>query len=1140
MMFTNTKGDLSLYPNVANTSGYYNLINGTSGSILKKGFMKIYLTCIILTAAFLQSSLAANGQQVTLHKKQATLQTIFADIKEQTGYDFVYKNDVLEKSKRIDINVTNVSIKEALDRCFAQQPVNYTLKNNTIVVQMKENMRIEPKIQELTAMGTVRDSTKVLAGVNVMLKGSNGIGTTTDANGKFQLKIPHEGILIFRYVGYKPQEVAADGKDALQVTMQSDQQNLQEVVVVGFGQQRKENLTGSVSTVRASQLTDRPVTSVGNALQGTMAGVTVTAANSGQPGRDAATIRVRGIGTLNNAGAMVVVDGMISTMNNVNPDDIESISVLKDAASAAIYGSRAANGVILITTKKGKEGKTILTYNTYVGKQSATGLFDYLPSWQAAGLYNQALRNEGKQPRYTEEEIEKFKNGSDPFNYPNTDWLDLAYRGNGVQQNHYLSVNGGNDKSRYMLSLGYFDQNGLIEKTNAKRYTSRFNLESKVNDQLKVHGNLAYTYSPLQEPQSSMPGVSGFTQVVRQINRIVPMVPYKYENGHYGSIADGNPLAWLESPSFNRENYYDFAGNVGADWEILKGLHFKPTLGFVSSIAQNKFFIADIQYYNAAGDKTFYQGPNKLTDKNTTFRRTTLQGLLDYTKNFGDHNIKVLGGYFQELTQYTENSAYRQRFLNNELSEINLGSTAGQTASGYGYEMALRSYFGRLNYDFAGKYLFEANLRYDGTSRFSPKHRWGAFPSFSAGWNLNKENFFQPIKESISALKIRGSWGKLGNQEVKANGDFPSAPYYPYITVISSDQNYTFGGASPTIATGVAPTSGANADLRWESTTTYGAGIDASFFKGKLDLTVDWFNRKTNDIILDVPVSGVYGLKPPTRNAGAVQNKGWEFVLGYKDNKGDFAYNGSFNISFIDNKITDLYGTGPYLTNTTIQQVGYPINSLYGYIAEGIFQTKEEVEKHAFQSNRTGAGDLKYRDIDGNKVIDSDDKQYLGNYYPKTTFGLTLGGTYKNIDLTLFFQGAARVNTYMEGKLGEVSDAAGKPTSALLDTWTPENPGASLPRILYSQNQNNAIDNPSSFWVKDASYIRLKNLQVGYNFTSLIKKLGISRARIYYSGQNILTFSGLQDWIDPEASYSSGIYYYPQIKVHTLGLNVTF
>lgn len=1139
-MLKNSKGDCSPHPNV---KYFYELIKEAYGSILKKGFIKLCLTSILLTIAFLQSSLAVNGQQVTLNKRNATLLTIFNTIKQQTGYDFVYKNDVLEKSKPVDLTVSNVTLIKALDLCFADQPITYTIKNKTIIVQMKESIVPAYKIQELIISGTVRDSSKVLAGVSIVLKGNTGIGTTTDANGKFQLKIPHDGILVFRYVGYKPQEIATNGKGAINVTMQSDEANLQEVVIVGFGQQRKENLTGSVSTVGPKELTNRPVSSVGNALQGTMAGVTVTAASSGQPGRDAATIRVRGIGTLNNSGAMVVVDGMISTMNNVNPDDIESISVLKDAASAAIYGSRAANGVILITTKKGKEGKTILTYNTYVGKQSATGLFDYLPSWQAAELFNQAQRNEGvidEQLRYTDEEIEKFKNGSDPYNYPNTDWLDLAYKGNGIQQNHYLGVNGGNDKTNYMLSLGYFDQNGLINKTNAKRYTSRFNLESKVNDKLKIHGNLAYTYSPLEEPQSSMSGVPGFTQVIRQINRIVPMVPYKYENGHYGSITDGNPLAWLESPSFNRENYYDFVGNVGADWEIIKGLHFKPTLGFVSSIAQNKFFIADIQYYDAAGDKLRYQGPNKLTDKNTTFRRTTLQGILDYTKSFGDHNIKILGGYFQELTQYTENSAYRQGFLNNELSEINLGSTAGQTASGYGYEMALRSYFGRLNYDFAGKYLFEANLRYDGSSRFSPKHRWGAFPSFSAGWNLSKETFFEPLKESVSALKIRGSWGKLGNQEVRAYGNSPSAPYYPYITVISSEQNYAFGGGSPTIATGVAPTIGANADLRWESTTTYGAGIDAAFLKGKLDLTVDWFNRKTNDIILDVPVSAVYGLIPPPKNAGAVQNKGWEFMLGYKDRKGDFAYNGSFNISFIDNKITDLYGTGPYLANTTIQDVGYPINSLYGYIAEGIFQTKDEVEKHAFQSNQTSAGDLKYRDIDGNKVIDTDDKQYLGNFYPKTTFGLTLGGSFKNFDLTLFFQGAARVNTYLEGKLGEVNDAAGKPTSALLDSWTPENPGAALPRILYSQKQNNPIDNPSSFWVKDASYIRLKNLQIGYNFTNLLKRLGISRARIYYSGQNILTFSGLQDWIDPEASYSSGIYYYPQVKVHTLGLNVTF
>ncbi len=1118
-------------------------------AFLPEGFNKkmrvMKLTAVLLLSVCMCVSAKSISQTVTLSEKNAPLDKVFREIKKQTGYTFVYTAKQLAKSAPVTLSVKNTNIREVLDICFRNQPLIYTLMDDMVIVKEKAVSAAIVMATEAAAKppikvkGTVKDATGApLIAATVVIKGTQK-GVLTDANGAFQIEAESNAVLVISLLGFQSKEVPVT-QEEISVVLETKQSDLEQVVVVGYGVQKKVNLTGSVATVNSKQLENRPVTSVSNALQGTMAGVAVTAANSGQPGKDVGTIRVRGIGTLNNANAMVMVDGVISSMNNVNPDDIETISVLKDAASAAIYGSRAANGVILITTKKGKKGVPQIVFNTYVGKQNATALPDFLPSWQAATLYNQALKNEGKPVRYTDAEIAKFRDGSDPFNYPNTDWLDIAYKGNGIQQNYYLGVSGGSDKSQYSFSLGMYDQNGIMKETNAKRYTTRFNISQNLTDRLKVFGNLAYTYSITKEPQASYPGVPDFTQIIRQFNRISPIVPYKYANGHYGSIGDGNPAAWLESPSYGRENYADLLGNVGADWEILKGLHFKPSMAYVMRTGATKSFVADIQYYNAAGEKTFYQGPNSVTDGNTTNNVVTFQHLLEYGTSFGKHNLKAMAGYFQEYTKYTFNEGYRKNLLNNQLGQINLGSADGQRAEGYAYESALRSYFGRINYDFDGKYLFEANIRRDGSSRFAPDNRWSNFPSFSAGWNIDRENFFVPVKDVVSALKLRASWGELGNQILSDNGDYPTYPYYPYLPTFNAGQNYVFGGSNAIIGNGIAPVNGANPLVMWETTAETNVGIDASFLGGKFTLTADWFKKNTRGILIELPIGAAYGLNAPTQNAGKVENKGWEFTAGYNDSKGDFSWNATANASFINNEITQYVSAGP--SGYTIRQVGLPINALWGYVAEGIFQTKEEIAAHAKQSANTKPGDLKYKDLNGDKVIDTKDKQYLGNYYPKVTYGLNLGGAWKSVDVTVFFQGAAGVKTYIDaGKIGQISASSGKPTSAMLNTWTESNTSAPLPRVLSTQQQNDPSSMPSSFWVKDASYLRLKNLQVGYTLPqSLLDRIGIKKARVFYSGQNILTFSGLYDWIDPEAPSTSSIYYYPQVKVNTVGLNVTF
>ncbi|WP_183576461.1 SusC/RagA family TonB-linked outer membrane protein [Mucilaginibacter sp. X5P1] len=978
------------------------------------------------------------------------------------------------------------------------------------------------------------DNDESLPGASVSVKGTS-VGSMTDANGKYSITVPKDGVLTFSFIGYTTQEINVDGKTVINVTLPSSAKGLNEVVVVGYGTQKKVNLTGAVSVVSAAQLENRPVTGVTNALEGTVPGVTISS-NNGQPGFDAGSINIRGQ-SLNSTSALVVIDGVISTtgdMNAINADDIDNISILKDAASASIYGNRAAGGVIVITTKKGKKGTAQITYSDYFGKNKAVALPDYLPSWQAATLYDEARVNEGQTPVYTAAQIQTFKDGSDPYNYPNTDWLKLFYSGSGFQQNHYLGVNGGSDKTTYALSIGYFDEDGITPKTNTQRYTARLNLNTQIKDNLSVFGYLSYAYQPLTQPQSSLSADQGFDQVIRQFNRISPIIPAYYANGEYGHIADGSPLAWLNSPSFDKQNAYNFQGSVGGDWEIIKGLHFKPSLNYKFNTNQSDNFVSAIQYYNADGSLSGTPNISNATDSYSSHTYIAPQALLEYDKKLGNHDIKILAGASQEYNSYYTLTGYRQGFLNNSLSDLNVAPTTGQTTSNDTYDVAQRSFFGRVNYDYKGKYLLEGDIRDDGSSRFAPANRWGVFPGASAGWRISEEDFFKNLKNSISNLKLRASWGKLGNQDI--------AGYYPTIATVSAGQNYPYGG---TVVGGVAPTAGVDPSIVWEKTTQTDLGLDADFLK-VFTLTADYFIKKTSDVLYQVSLPAPYGLTAPYVNGSSYQNKGWELALSYHDRAGDFSWNVTGNASFIANKVTQL-GTSnaPQISGAYITEVGQPQGSFYGYVSQGIFQNEAQVKAHADQSGispNTGPGDLIYKDVNGDGKIDANDRVVLGSNFPKVTFGLNLNANWKQFDFTAFFQGAAGVKNYITGiALGQNGIATGKPTSAMLDSWSPTNTNATFPRLWLNYTQDNPSNVTSSFWVRNASYVRLKNVQLGYSLpVAWATKIGVKKLRVYYSGQNILTFTSFYKWIDPEAPAGESGYDFPQVKINSLGLNVTF
>ena len=980
-----------------------------------------------------------------------------------------------------------------------------------------------------TLTGKITDGESPLANVSVQVKGA-GTGTKSNERGEFSIPVSKGQVLEFTYVGYQTSEVTVGDQRNIDIALIAGVNTLDDVVVVGYGTTKKANLTGSVASISAKDLEGRPITNLSNALQGTMPGVTVTV-NNGQPGNDQGTIRIRGIGTLGNSDAMVLVDGIVSSMNDVNPNDVESITVLKDAASASIYGSRAANGVILITTKNGKKGETIAHYNMDMGKQSMTATPDFINSWEAASLYNEALVNEGKAPKYSDAEIQKFRDGSDPERYPNTDWYDLFWRGNGLQQSHALDVSGGGEKMQSYLSIGHLSQNGLVQGATMKRYNARFKTDVTINSRIKLSGNVAYSQQQFREPVSNIHGLD-IGQLLATLNQTGRVVPHII-NGYYGYSDEGNPVAVLEGGSNNFNKTHRLSAIFQGDIELLKGLHLKPLIGYTANIISARSRINDLQYYDVTtGAPSVWQGPNIVAANSSFNDNLIMQALLQYDKTFGDHDFTALAGYSKEHNQYEYLFGSRRGYLNNALNQLDPGPITGLQNGGNAEEYALESVFGRLNYSFKKKYLLEGNLRYDGSSRFAPANRWAIFPSASVGWRISEESFFQAAKGVLSDLKIRGSWGILGNQNIGV---------YPYQTTIGTGFNYTFGGNT---VDGIAPRNGVNRDIKWESTTTTDIGLDAAFLNGKITLTADYFIRKTSDILLGLPVSNTFGLNAPVINAGSVENKGIELMAGYHIRKRDFTMDVNANFSLIKNKITDLAGTGPFRYGSTVQGVGLPINSLYGWVSEGLFQTQDEINKHAAQNGMGGPvapGDIKYKDLNNDGVINGDDREYLGAYFPELSYGLHISATYKGFDGSLFIQGVGNVKSFVSGRiLGSLYDKNGDPTSIWLDRWTPDNPDASFPRVWNSNSQNDPGLTPSSFWVRDASYLRLKNIQIGYTPQSKILARAGIKLRVFWTGKDLLTFTKFYKWVDPESPLGGNSYSYPMVKVNSIGINLTF
>lgn len=988
--------------------------------------------------------------------------------------------------------------------------------------------------------GLVKDATgESVIGASVVVKGTTN-GTITDFDGNFSLDGIKKGdVIVISYVGYQTQEIKWNGSP-LNVILKEDSKTLSEVVVVGYGTQKKANLSGSVAMVDSKELENRPIQNVSSGLQGLMPGVAITGTN-GAPGQDAGKIRVRGIGTLNEAGPYILVDGIeTGTLSAVDPNDIESISVLKDAASAAIYGSKAANGVVLITTKRGKTGQTKISYSGYLSFQNATNMIERMGSYEYASLLNQALEAEGMSKRFNDTELQKFKDGNDPL-YPDTDWYDLAYK-TGVQHRHNVNINGGSENVKYMASLGYLNQTGILPNAGREQFNARTNLDMKINKRLSARMNLSFIKNDYSDASSAYYGGSS-DQIIRQLNLIAPWIVARYDDGTWGTISDGSPIAWLDSGmKVNRDNY-NFSGMAAVDYEIFDGLKLTLQGAYVNNLQNYNYFQKYIKY-----NENKESDPSQLDERFYKWDRTNYDALLNYNKNFGKHNIKGLLGWHTEKYNYKYQKAVRKKFPNNELTDMNAGDASTQSNEGYTAELAMISWFARINYDFAGKYLLEANIRADASSRFAEGHRWGYFPSFSGAWRISEEAFMESAKDSwLSGLKIRASWGQLGNQDALSGSN---NDYYPALNTYNLDSKYAFGGS---LNSGYYQRKYRLETISWEKASTWGVGVDFTLFN-KLNGSLDYYNRKTTGIIMDVTVPKEFALDAYKDNVGSMKNSGIEINLSYNTKIGQVDFGIAGNFSYNKNEILDLGGGDPnkYLDATDgysqRNKVGEAMNSYYIYRADGFFNSQEEADAYtAKYGNPFGktfkAGDLRYVDTNKDGKLTADDREYCGSSDPKIIYGFNINAGWKGIDLSLMFNGAAGVKRLFDGYevYGNFSGDAAHPATIWRDAWTPDNHDASMPRIFYDTNSASSSRSvQSDFWLQDTSYLRLKNLQLGYTLPKgWLNSVGVENIRIYYSVENLLTFDKMKINIDPEST-SQRLSSYPLLRTHAFGVNVTF
>ena len=990
--------------------------------------------------------------------------------------------------------------------------------------------------QGFTVNGTVTDIDGSLPGVSVVVKGTF-TGTVTDANGRYSVNVPNETtVLQFSYIGYIPQDITVGTRRNINVEMIQDIGQLEEVVVIGYGVQKKTNLTGSVTVLDSEKLNNRPITNSSQALQG-LPGVYVNQAG-GQPGADGATIRIRGIGSIGGAGKLnplVLVDGVEYPLGDVNPSDIETINILKDAASTAIYGSRAANGIILVTTKLGNKDRSSIDYNNYFGVQQATFLpdpvsnsADFMEAW------NRAWENEGRTGPYLQAEIDEYRNSPTNQWTPNTNWMDVCFR-NAFIQEHNLRFSGGTEKSRYNISGGYLDQEGIMIGSGNKRYTGSLRISSDLSSRLTIEAGVSANRMDIDHL------AYGTVDVMNRLFRLAPVMPV-------GRLPDGTwPYHRTVTPSqnafenpqimaedFSRRQIIDrIMLNFNLKFKLMEGLTYELRASATERKSRTKIWYPKMdQYAVGEGARAYnWRSTAQLWDQRYQDTKTTVTNLLTYQKTINhDHAIVAVLGTGMEKYYYDDLNTSKTDFPSNELQEMNTG-TVLNSIGGTSVEDALLSYFGRIQYAYRDKYLLEVNGRYDGSSRFAADNRWGFFPSFSAGWRISEESFMKDV-DWIDALKVRVSYGKIGMQEIGR---------FQYVnSIVLANLGYAFGG---TYQAGAAATSMKDPKISWETTAMTNFGLDWRLFGDLLSGEFEVFRKRTDGILRTVTLPAQVGaLAGPVSNVAVVDNTGFEITLQHNNRIGDLSYQISGTLTKIKNEVIDMKGEILYEGNR-ITKEGEAIGSWYVLQTDGLFRTQADLDNTpAKYSPRVGLGDVKYVDRNNDGIIDADDRYIAGNSFPDFTYGFNIGASYKNFTLTTQWQGVSNISVYLGGNLIlPFNNGAGLQKEWLTDAWTPENQNARLPRItaFSTYKENFAV---SDMWLIDVSYLRLKNIQLAYDLPKMdfLNKAGIKKLKLFVNAQNLLTFTNRKDF-DPEQDVTvESLNKYPSVKMFTGGINISF
>ena len=1113
----------------------------------KTKIWKIMRLSIVFLFLFYSQAWADAGYsqqtKLTLQMNDAKVIDVLDEIENNSEFYFLFNQKLVDVERKVDVNATKKTIDYILDDLFAGTGVTHQLKDRLIILTTEKTILNEETglQQQKTVSGKVTDDTnQPLPGVTVMIKGTTQ-GTVTNADGEYTLSnIPDAATLQFSFVGMRTQEIPVEDQTTINVEMAVDAIGIEEVVAVGYGVQKKVNVTGAVANVdfENEAISSRPLTNVSSALAGMSAGMLVTQGD-GTPSSDGASIKIRGTGSLNaGSSPLVLIDGQPGDINTVNPNDVASVSVLKDAASSAIYGSRASNGVILITTKTGSNsgGKVSFNYTGNMGLAEPTKLFDIISNTpDHMTLINQIQANSGLAPLFTQTFIDEWrqKSSTEPILYPNTDWWDATIKPNTIQ-NHSLSARGGNDKINFFTSFGYLNNNGIIDNTGYERFTFRNNLSYQLNDWLKLGNNLTALFGKSDPADAD--------DIFRYFEALTPGIYPKTSDGRYGGAMTGgaeqqagnNNIIRQVETRLGERNTQRYTGKLFAVLNPVNGLEINGSYfidmynydGWSSSRPantwdfQNEIVIQDAEAGARLGISNFY----------TKRQRHVYDLFATYDKTLGSHNFKILAGYNQEYFKENNFNASKRDLYSLDIPVLDAAPNEPQ-AGGNAYDFAMRSYFGRINYDFESKYLLEANFRYDGSSRFSPDNRWGFFPSFSAGWRISEEPFWESLANQIDYLKLRVSWGQLGNNGI---GNYEWQSVY-------EAANHSFNG---NIVQGLAPNAIANSNITWETTDVINVGVDMNLLE-KFNITLDYYNKFTHGILANIPIPFVNGgLTAPRINSAEVRNSGIEADINYNTEIGDLIISASANGSFNKNKIESYKGDYYEPHGAGVWTEGQPIGIFWVREIDHIVQDQSEIDAllndgWTFSPSVPGPGDFLYKNTNDDKAINDDDRVLKGNPIPVFNYGATLNMTYKSFDFYALLNGISGWDKYLNAQFFSVQprvDGYLYPTD-FLNSWTPENKSTTVPK-LYTNNPKN--DQQSEYYLHDASYLRIKSLQLGYTLPARLTQIAdIEKLRVYVNLENYFTFTSYPG-MDPEndGSRYNGSITYPLMKTLSFGVNI--